>query len=441
MSTQRNTERVHVAIIGGGITGVILALGLQKRGVDYTLYERAPAFAEIGAGIGISPNAERALKFVDPEVYRVYKQVATIGAEEEYFRWVEGYKTNEVSAKLLIGVDSFQGGRRSDFLEGWSNLIDKRRVKFGKSIRSATQDDEKKVFIYFEDGTTAEADIVIGCDGIHSRVRRLILGGENPASYPSYTSKYCYRAVIPMDKAQAALGEKRTTDGGRTLNRIFYHGPGAHIKTYSVAKGQYMNILVVMTDPNSWVTDDGKHTTPGNKGDLTRAFADWHPFTRRIIDLIPDEPQKWAIFDMFENPAPYYNLGGMAIAGDAAHAPGPHLGAGAGFGIEDALVLAVLLEAVSTTLDGETHKAKAELCHAALAAYNNVRYDRTQWLVGATRESCALFHWRSEETDDSFEEKCLPKITENFHKIWHNDIDKMVRQALVEFDRVNREGH
>lgn len=152
---------LHVAIIGGGITGVILALGLEKRGVSYTLYERAPAFTEIGAGIGFSPNAERALKFVDPKVYGVYKQVAsTTGDEEDYFNWVDGYRTNELVARLLVGVDAFQGGRRSDFLNAWSMLIPGGKVRFNKELVSATQQDDGKVSLNFkDDDSVEEADI------------------------------------------------------------------------------------------------------------------------------------------------------------------------------------------------------------------------------------------------------------------------------------------
>ncbi|KAK6956094.1 hypothetical protein Daesc_001364 [Daldinia eschscholtzii] len=401
MSASGDTKRIRVAIIGGGITGVILALGLQKRGIDYILYERASAFTESGAGIGFSPNAERALPVVDPEVYRVYKQVAPTTDGEEFFQWVDGYKSNELAARLSIGVDSFQGGRRSDFLEAWSTLVGENKVKFGKSIVSATQNDNGEITLEFADGTTEKADI----------------------------------AVVPMDKARAVLGEERTIGNGTTLNRLMYIGPGAHIITYPVAKGEFLNILLVMSDPNPWSTSDGKHTAPGSKADAIRALEDWHPFVRAIIDILPDELQKWAIFDMFEHPAPRYNLGRMAIAGDAAHAAGPHLGSGAGFGIEDALVLASLLEAVNTTLESQTNKTKVELCQAALVAYNNVRYDRTQWLVGASRKTCALFHWEDPEVGGDFEKFQL-EVSKLFHQIWDNDILEMVRGALANFDEV-----
>ncbi|KAI1407531.1 FAD/NAD(P)-binding domain-containing protein [Hypoxylon sp. FL1857] len=434
MSSARNNS-IHVAIIGGGITGVILALALQKRGVDFTLHERAPAFTEIGAGIGFSPNAERALKVIDPEVYRVYKQVAPPSYAEEYFQWVDGCRTNEVAARLLIGVDAFQGGRRSDFVDAWSKLISENNVKFNKEAVSIVHKEDGRVSIQFKDGTVEEADVVIGCDGIKSRVRQLILGEANPASYASYTNKYCFRALVPMEKAREALGEDRTTGGDKSLNRFMYNGPNAHYITYPVARGQFMNVLLVISDPNPWHTEDGKHTALGSKAEALRAFADWHPRVKALADMLPEQLQKWAIFDMFDNPAPYYYRGSVALAGDAAHAAGPHLGSGAGFGIEDALVLATLLEAVNTRLDGLSQKARVELCHAALVAYNNVRYDRTQWLVGATREACALFHWQDKEVGGDFE-KFLPKITERFHKIWNNDIDEMVKGALGEFEPV-----
>ncbi|KAI1451797.1 FAD/NAD(P)-binding domain-containing protein [Annulohypoxylon moriforme] len=431
----KESNRIHVAIIGGGITGIIFALGLQKRGVDFILYERNPAFTELGAGIGFSPNAERALKVIDPEIYRVYKQLTPPSNREEYFQWVDGYKTNEVAARLLIGVDAFQGGRRSDFVDGWSKLISKDKVKFNKELSFLVHKDDGKVSLQFKDGSVEEADVVIGCDGIHSRVRQLILGETNPASYAGYTNKYCFRALVPMERARAALGSERTTGGDKSFNRFMYNGPNAHIITYPVAQGQFMNVLLVISDPNPWKTEDGKHTTSGSKGEVLRAYEGWHAKVRAIAEMFPDELQKWAIFDMYEHPAPYYYRDSVAIAGDAAHAAGPHLGSGAGFGIEDALVLATVLEAVNGKLNIQDQKEKVELCHTALAAYNSIRYARTQWLVGATREACALFHWQDEKVGSDFG-KFLPEITKRFHKIWNNDIDEMIKETVGEFERL-----
>lgn len=426
---------IHVAIIGGGITGIAFALGLQERRVGFTLYERNPAFTETGAGIGFSPNAERALKIINPELDRVHKQLTPRTNQEEYFCWVDGYRTNEVAARTYIGVDAFKGGRRSDFVDEWSKLIPKNNVQFNKELNFLVYKDDGKVSLQFKDGSVEEADVVIGCDGIHSRVRRLILGETNPASYATYTNKYCFRALAPMEKAHAVLGTERTTGDGKVSNRFMLTGPNAHLHTYPVAQGQFLNILFVLSDPNPWHTEDGKHTTSGSKGEALRAVKDWHPQARAIAEMLPDELQKWALFDMYENPAPYYFRDSVAIAGDAAHASGPHLGSGAGFGVEDALVLATALEAVNTRLGVQGQKARAELCHTALAAYNNVRYDRTQWLVGATRETCRLFHWQDENVGSDFG-KFLPEINKRFHKIWNYDIGEMVKETLREFERL-----
>ncbi|KAJ2979691.1 hypothetical protein NUW58_g7139 [Xylaria curta] len=144
-----------------------LALALEKRGVSYTLYERAAAFTEIGAGIGFSPNAERALHVVDPRVYAVYKKVASSTDYEDYFQWVDGYESNEVVARLLIGVDAFQGGRRSDFLEAWSTLIPAEKARFSKDVEAIQEEEDGKLTLQFRDGSLETVDI-----GIRARPRR-----------------------------------------------------------------------------------------------------------------------------------------------------------------------------------------------------------------------------------------------------------------------------
>ncbi|KAI0487783.1 hypothetical protein F4859DRAFT_525819 [Xylaria cf. heliscus] len=416
---------IHVAIVGGGITGIILALGLEKRGVSYTLYERAPAFTEIGAGIGFSPNAERALKVVDPTVYKVYKKVASSTEDEDYFTWVNGKGDNRIIASLLIGVDAFQGGRRSDFLEAWSTLIAEKNVKFRKEIKTILQRDDGKATLEFRDGCVDEADIVIGCDGIRSRVRQLIFGEANPASYPRYTNKFCFRALIPMDKAREVLGEERTA------RRFMYNGPNAHAITYSVAGGALLNALFVVTDPSPWTLE--RHTAPGTKQEVIDFFGDWHPSIGGLASLLPEKLEKWAIFDMYDYPARYYNLGVVALAGDAAHASGPHLGSGAGFGVEDSLVLATVLKAADEEVrSGQSRKNKPETCRDALAAYNMVRFDRGQWLPGATREAGELFQWRDKDVGTNHK-AFSSRVYSLYHKIWDNDIDDMVESVIVAF--------
>ena len=152
-------EPLTVAIIGGGITGINLALGLQARNVRYTIFERADGFREIGAGLGFSPNAERAMKALDPELLAAYKRVANPNGED-YFQWVDGCsEENELLYKLFVGKDGFQGCRRSDYLEEVSKLVPEGRVKFGKEIELLSKEASGKIRLVFRDGTTSEADV------------------------------------------------------------------------------------------------------------------------------------------------------------------------------------------------------------------------------------------------------------------------------------------
>lgn len=278
---------------------------------------------------------------------------------------------------------------------------------------------------------------VIGCDGVWSRVRSRVFGSSFRATY---SHQYCFRAVVPMADARAALGDHRAS------TRFMFNGPGAHAITYPVAKGTMLNVLVVVSDPNPWPETSSEveggivkeesspvastTTSRGNREDAERAFASWQPCARAVVGLLPSMPDRWAIFDMQENPLPTYASGRIALAGDAAHAAGPHLGAGAGFGIEDALVLADLLAAVAdgVALEPEHSPALPVRIAAALAAYSDVRYGRTQWLVRHTSDAVDLFQWRDAAAGQDTE-LFRREITWRFHHIWNNNAAAMVAQA------------
>ncbi|KAL8419193.1 hypothetical protein RB594_002414 [Gaeumannomyces avenae] len=438
--------RLHVAIIGGGVAGVALALGLQTRGVSFALYERAPAVTDVGAGIGLSPNAERAMLLLDRDptgggpVAGGYRRVLTPNGLD-YFQWVEGLRTNEVRYKLHVGKDGFQGCRRSDLVEAMVAGIAPGgcgRVELGKQLVDIRQQDddqagvgkkEKPIEMTFADGTTARADVVVGCDGIRSRVRQVMFGPASPVSHPCYSGKFCFRTLVPMDRARAALGLERTH------TRFMYNGPRAHAITYPVGQGAslVLNVLVVVTDPagtRGWdlAATGGRQTAPGTREEARAAVEGFHPAFRAIVDLLPDNLEKWAIFDSLDDPAPTYAAGGICLAGDAAHATGPHLGAGAGFGVEDALALSTLLEAVDGAAGVE---GRAQAVARALEVYDELRRERTQWLVGATREVVELFQWdHSGMSEDEHWERFARVIPARFHQIWDYDLEGMMADGL-----------
>lgn len=251
-----------------------------------------------------------------------------------------------------------------------------------------------------------------------------------PPFAATYSHKYSFRALIPMDQALARLGHNMV------VKRYMYNGPGAHIVTYPVANNSYLNALAVVSDPDPWVSPDGRHTGRATREEAKRAFDGWHPDIQAIVDLMPEQMDKWAIFDMLENPVPrYHRTGKMCLAGDAAHAVGPHLGAGAGFGIEDACLLAELLRAVQDTRVSGRDGSVEGLLNAAFEVYSEARYERTQWLIRHTRETVDLFEWEDPETAED-PARFGEEVTWRYHKIWYYDIQRLLKEARDNFSAV-----
>ncbi|OKL55503.1 Salicylate hydroxylase [Talaromyces atroroseus] len=425
---------IEVAIIGGGITGLALALGLQRRSIPFHIYERASSLREIGAGIGFTPNAERAMLALDPRIHQSFKSVASQNASD-WFQYVDGYGSvdgdketvDEASLfSLYLGERGFEGCHRAQFLKCLVDCLPEDCVTYGAQLETIVDPvGDERVVMKFHDGTTAEADMVIGCDGIRSRVRQLILGEDNPASYPGYSHKKAYRGLIPMEKALPALGEAK-------VNTRFMHlGQDAHALTFPVAGGTLMNVVAFVTDPGEWPYAD-KLSAPADKNEAIAQFSKFGGAVRTIMSLLSENLDEWAIFDYYDHPASTYYKGRISIAGDAAHASAPHHGAGAGAGIEDATVLAAVIELAQSTLRESGTASKSDILNAAFETYNTVRLERSQWLVESSRILGELYDWQHEPTGND-KDKCSEEVYWRSHKIWDYDIDEMLQQTTEEY--------
>jgi salicylate hydroxylase len=243
-----------------------------------------------------------------------------------------------------------------------------------------------------------------------------------------YTHKYAFRGLIPMTTASSVLGKEKTD------TRHMYLGPNGHALTFPVAGGKLLNVVAFVTDPDEW-PHANSFTAPAKKADAIEAFKEFGPTVRSIIDMLPDELSKWAVFDTYDNPAPTFVKGRVCITGDAAHAAAPYHGAGAGFAIEDGAVLAWLLSAVNARLiaDVDTSK-KAYLVEKALQTYDNIRLERAQWLVETSRYIGEMYEWQNTRvgSDHMLSAK---EIDWRCRRIWDYDVDGMMRQTRELFDR------
>lgn len=426
----------EAAIVGGGIVGLITAMGLLKRKIPVKIYEQSRSFREIGAGVAFTANAKKCMSMLDPAIAAAVNAVSTPNGEgeaatEDFLRYHDGYTWDEKDPEgsedkllyqLSTGHKGFQGVHRAHLLDELIKSIPDEIVHFRKRLTSYTDGGKgKKLVLQFEDGSTAEADVIIGCDGIKSKVRQLILGAEDPASYPSFTHKVCYRALIPMERAVAAIGRFKA------FNQHMHTGPGAHLLHFPVAGGSMINFVAFANNPDHWPLDGNNLTAPARRDEVAAIFKGWAPTVTRVVSLLPEVLDKWAIFDTYDNPAHTFVSGRVCLAGDAAHATSPHHGAGAGIGVEDALALATLFENIKTPTTSNPSQELFEKLEAAFTLYDKVRRPRGHWLVESSRTVCDIYEWSYPGTLTDWD-KCLAEVRTRSHKLWYFDIENMLQE-------------
>lgn len=161
-------KSIEVAIIGGGITGLTLALGLQKRNINFHIYERAQSLREIGAGIGFTPNAERAMQALDPRIHQAFKSVASPNASD-WFQWVDGFSgvngdkdtvEEDLLFNMYLGERGFEGCHRAHFLKELVDRLPENCVTYGAHLETIIdQGDNEAIQLRFHNGATAETDL------------------------------------------------------------------------------------------------------------------------------------------------------------------------------------------------------------------------------------------------------------------------------------------
>ena len=352
---------LQVAVIGGGIGGLSAALAMLKAGCDVHVYEAAARFGEIGAGIQISPNASRLLHRLGLKDAMDAWGVRPGTVHQR--RWDDGRTLQR--APLGPEVEAAFGApyyhfHRGDLAALLAAALPGERAHAGHRLVDI-EEKGARVIARFENGASAEADVMVGADGIHSHVRDLTFGPEKPR----FTGCAAWRGLVPAE---------RIAHLDIPVDSHLWMGPGGHCVHYWVSAKRLMNVVFI-NERGTWTRESW--TDKGNVADVMARCEGWHPIVRGLIGAL-SETFIWALHD--RAPLPNWTQGRVALLGDACHPMLPMAAQGAAQAIEDGAALASLLRAMPDDVPG------------ALARYEAVRKPRATRLQELSAVNRKRFH-------------------------------------------------
>ena len=355
---------MKVVIVGAGIGGTAAALALIKHGVDVTVLEQASAFGEVGAGVQMSPNANRVidalgrLDAVMDVAMHPEAAVATSWNTGEHLRVIP-YGEHVLRRWGYPYVHLY----RPDLIAALSDGLPPGVARMGAKV-VRVREEAGRAGAELADGDVVWGDVLVGADGIHSIVQQH-LHGDKPARF---TGNMAWRGLCPGDLAREM--EIPVVSG-------LCWGPGSHFVNYYVGrrgqKALYNNWVGVVPYDGSAIES---WRAEGRTEDALRDFEGWYPRIRNLIQAAP-KVMKWALHD--RDPLPFWSRGRVTLLGDACHPMLPFMAQGAAQGIEDGYVLARCL-----TADADPEEA--------LQRYQRNRMERTAWVQEGSRRNERVFH-------------------------------------------------
>ena len=354
----------RILIAGGGIGGMAAALSLLRHGFDVDVYEQAPEFKEVGAGVQISPNGNRALDYLG-----VFQGLRTYSCDSDG-KEIRLWNTGQTWKLFDLGEEAVQRYGypyltvyRPDLLKVLTDAVLAEKpdaLHLGRKVIGC-EDASRRVRLSFDDGDTATGDVLVGADGVHSYIRNA-LHGETRATF---SGMLAWRAVIPMSRLPDHMKRNVATN---------WVGPGAHVVCYPLHSGDLLNFVATVSRDDwtseSWVTE-------GRREDCQADFLGWH---EDVLEMIQEAPSlfKWAL--VARPPMASWTVGRTTLLGDACHPTLPFLAQGAVMALEDAVVL------------GRSFAVHGDDIAAALESYERARIGVTRRKVLGASANTDRFH-------------------------------------------------
>lgn len=354
----------RITIAGGGIGGLVAALALVQRDLPVRVVEQSARLRETGAGVQISPNGCRVLASLG-----LLDRAREIGVEPDG-KEIRLWNSGETWPLFDLGATAerdfgypylmlHRGDLQALLLEALHRAAPQ-ALTLGRKL-VAVEQDATSVSLSFEDGAQETADVLIGADGVHSAVRNAV---TEPAR-ASFTGCMAWRGVVPAEQLPEHFRRPVGTN---------WVGPGRHVVTYPLRRGELINFVGVV-ERSDWQVESW--TERGSREDCASDFAGWHADVHALIDNI-DDHYRWALLS--RPPLERWCRGRIALLGDACHPMLPFMAQGAVMAMEDGLVLARALA------DAPDDPARA------FTAYEQARVGRANRCVLAAERNREVFH-------------------------------------------------
>jgi 2-polyprenyl-6-methoxyphenol hydroxylase-like FAD-dependent oxidoreductase len=354
----------RVLIAGGGLGGLTAALSALKMGCDVEVYEQAPELKEVGAGLQLAANGTRVFYALG-----IGEELKSLSCEAEG-KEIRVWNTGETWKLFDLGKVSIERYGYPYFTVYRPDVLTvlERAVRREKpdAIHLASKcvgfrQDTNEVVLQLENGKTVPGDVLIGADGVHSRIRQGLFGPDKP----QFTGIIAWRGIVPMEKLPEHMVRMVGTN---------WVGPGGHVVHYPLRSGKVMNFVGAL-ERSDWQVESW--SARGTNEELSADFEGWHEDVHALIRNIP-VPYKWAL--MVRPPMDRWTIGRVTLLGDACHSMVPFLAQGANMAIEDGYILARAL----TEGEGDIGER--------LTRYEQARRDRTRRAVEGSNNNIVRFH-------------------------------------------------
>ena len=364
-------RKIDIAIIGAGMGGLAAAAALRRVGINVTVYEQAKQFTRLGAGIQIGCNAMHVLRGLGLE--------QRLRADTFYPRsWNNrDWRTGEVLFDMVFGEPAEEKygapyllAHRGDLHAALASLVPAECVRLDHRLVGLEADASGAARLAFANGTTAEADAVIGADGVNSVVRTLLFGNVEP----HFAGRIAYRTTFPA---------RLLAEHGVIIDDcVKWWGEDRHIVMYPV-KPDRSEVYFVTSQPEPQFTAES-WSMEGDVEVLRAAFEGFHQTVRGVLAACPSV-HKRVLLD--RDPLEQWGDGTVTLLGDSCHPMTPYMAQGAAMAIEDAAILSRCLDGIE----------RAEIANA-LRRYEATRQERTAQIQLTSRQN----KWGKGATDPAW---------------------------------------